>query len=151
MMSYSVTPPLIPPLHTDLVQPLVTVRSDGNSTAGETFSLVCIVETEEGVRSEDVSIEWMGPHGPVTSGDSIEIEGLTTKSNVTRSRLVFSPLHTPDRGQYTCTGRISVDSVGVDVSSSDSIPIDVTSKCCISFNVVFFMCVAVSPQSLHQM
>ena len=141
MMSYSVTPPLIPPLHTDLVHPLVTVRSDGNSTAGETFSLVCIVETEEGVRSEDVSIEWMGPDGPVTSGDNIETEGLTTEGNVTRDRLVFSPQHTSDRGQYTCTGRISVDSVGVAVSSSDSIHINVTSKCCISFNVVYSSCV----------
>ena len=141
MMSYSVTPPLIPPLHTDLVQPLVTVRSDGNSTAGETFSLVCIVETEEGVRSEDVSIEWMGPHGPVTSGDNIETEGVTTEGNVTRGRLVFSPLHTSNRGQYTCTGRISVDSVGVAVSSSDSIHINITSKCCISFNVVYSSCV----------
>ena len=142
MMSYSVTPPLIPPLHTDLVQPLVTVRSDGNSTAGETFSLVCIVETEEGVRSEDVSIEWAGPNGTVAStegsGDNIEIEGV---GNVTRDRLVFSPLHTSDRGQYTCTGRISVVSVGVAVSSSDSIHINVTSKCCIPFNVVYSSCV----------
>ena len=141
MMSYSVTPPLIPPLHTDLVQPLVTVRSNGSSTAGETFSLVCIVETEEGVRSEDVSIEWMGPRGPVTSGDNIEREGLTTEGNVTRSRLVFSPLHTSDRGQYTCTGGISVDSVGVNVSSSDSVHVNVTSKCCISFNLVYSSCV----------
>ena len=150
MMSYSVTPPLIRPLHTDLVQPLVTVRSDGNSTAGETFSLVCIVETEEGVRSEDVSIEWMGPRGPVTSGDNIEREGLTTDGNVTIGRLVFSPLHTSDRGQYTCTGRISVDSVGVDVSNSDNMRINVTSKYFIQCSV-FFMLVAVSPQSLHQM
>ena len=141
MMSYSVTPPLIPPLHTDLVQPLVTVRSDGNSTAGETFSLVCVVETEEGVRSEDVSIEWVGPHGSVTNGDNIETEGLTTEGNVTRGRLVFSSLHTSDRGQYTCTGRISVVSVGVAVSSSDSIHINVTSKCCIPFNVVYSSCV----------
>ena len=117
------------------------MRSNGSSAAGETFSLVCIVETEEGVRSEDVFIEWMGPRGPVTSGDNIKIEGVTIEGNVTRGRLVFSPLHTTDRGQYTCTGRISVDTVGVDVSSSDSIHINVTSKCCISLNVVYSSCV----------
>ena len=112
----------------DLGQPLVRVMSDGNSTAGETFSLECVVETVERVRSEDISIVWMGPDGSEPSGDSIEIGGLTTEGTVTRGRLVFSPLHTSDRGQYTCTGRIAADSVGVDVSDTSSVEINVTSE-----------------------
>ena len=112
----------------DLGRPLVSVRSGGTSTAGETFSLECVVETVEGVRSEDISIVWMGPDGSEPSGDSIEIGGLTTEGTVTRGRLVFSPLHTSDRGQYTCTGRITADSVGVDVSDTSSITINVTGE-----------------------
>ena len=102
--------------------------SDGNSTAGETFSLECVVETVEGVRSEDISIGWLGPDGSEPSGDNIEIGDLTTEGTVARGRLVFSPLHTSDRGEYTCTGRIAADSVGVDVSNTSSVEINVMSK-----------------------
>ena len=112
----------------DLDQPLVNVMSDGTSTAGETFSLECVVETVKGVWSGDISIVWMGPDGSEPSGDSIGIGDLTTEGTVTRGRLVFSPLHTSDSGQYTCTGRIAADSVGVDVSSTSSVEINVTSE-----------------------
>ena len=87
------------------------------------------METVEGVRSEDISITWTGP---ITSGghpviEDLDIVGLTTAGNVT-GRLVFSPLFTSDRGQYTCTGRISVPDVVVDVNGSDSTDITVSSK-----------------------
>ena len=110
----------------------MTVRSEGNSTAGESLTVECIWETVEGVRSEDISIQWMGPDRSEPSGDNIEIGDLTTEDTVTTGRLVFSPLHTSDRGQYTCTGRIRADSVEVDVSNSSSMTIDVTSKSCIT-------------------
>ena len=113
----------------DLGQPLVTVRSEGSSTAGESFTVECIVETVEGVRSKDISLQWMGPDGSEPSGDNIDIGELTTDGIMTTGRLLFSPLYTSDRGQYTCTGRIRADSVEVDVSSSSSMIINVTSKC----------------------
>ena len=111
----------------DLGQPVVSVMSDGTSTAGETFSLECMVETVEGVRSGDISIVWMGPNGSDPIGDRIRIGGTVTRRKLP---LVFFPLHTSDRGQYTCTGRITADSVGVDVSSTSSVEINVTSECC---------------------
>ena len=45
---------------------------------------------------------------------------------MTEGKLVFSPLHTTNRGQYNCTGRIS--NVGTNVSGNDSEKINVTSK-----------------------
>ena len=99
------------------------VVSDGNSTAGETFSLVCSVETEEGVRSADISISWTTPDGAV-----IETENRTTEGRVTTGRLDFFPLSTSDRGDYTCTGRIVAESVGVNVSNDSSQEINVTSE-----------------------
>ena len=129
--------------------PMVDVTSNGSSNVGEVFSLECVVMTEEGVRPEVISIMWTGPDGSIPSGDHIEIENitithsglpptgrgedtdmptLTTADSVAVGRLVFSPLHTSDRGEYSCTGRISVDSVGVDVSSSDSMEVNVASK-----------------------
>ena len=109
--------------------PMVNVTSDGSSTAGEVFSLECMVMTEEGVRLEDIPIMWTGPDGSIPMrGYHIEIEELITADSMAVGRLVFSPLHTSDRGEYSCTGRISVDSVGVDVSDSDSMEINITSK-----------------------
>ena len=99
----------------------MTVIPDGMSSAGETLSLVCTVETVEGVRPEDIFITWIGPNGV-----NMEIRNLSTTGNVTTGRLVFSPLHTSDRGEYTCTGRIF--NVGTDVSGNDSEKITVISK-----------------------
>ena len=117
----------------DLGPPTVTVVTDGISTAGEAFSVEHIVETVEGVRPEDISITWTGPDGTVLSGNHPEmedpdIEGLTTADSVIIGRLVFSPLLTSDRGQYTCTGRILISDVEVDVSNHSSIRINVTSE-----------------------
>ena len=117
----------------DLGPPLVTVMTNGNSTAGESFSVECRVETVEGVTSEDISITWTGPDGPITRGGHPVIEdpvreGLTTADSVATGRLVFFPLFTSDKGQYTCTGRISVSAVGLDVSNYSSVRINVTSK-----------------------
>ena len=112
----------------DLPQPVVRVESDGDSTAGEDFSLQCTVETEEGVRLEDISIQWTGPDGgQISSGGNIVIGNLTTDGTVTTGSLQFSPLRTSDRGQYTCTGRVAASSVEVNVSNSDSIVVNVTS------------------------
>ena len=112
----------------DLPQPEVRVESDGDSTAGEGFSLQCTVETEEGVRPENISIQWTGPDGgQISSGDNIVIGELTTDGTVTTGSLQFSPLRTSDRGQYTCTGRVAASTVEVDVSNSDSIVVNVTS------------------------
>ena len=106
----------------------MTVMTDGNSTAGEVLSLMCKVVTVEGVRYEDISIMWSGPNGTIQNGGHLMIEDHTTMGSVTIGRLVFSPLHTSDRGQYTCTSRISVTSVGVDVSNTSSVDITVSSK-----------------------
>ena len=103
--------------------------TEGSSIAGEIFSMICTVETVEGVRSEDTSIMWTGSDETIISGeDRIMIIGPNTEGNVTTGILMFSPLYTSDRGQYTCTGRISATNVGVDVSNDSSVNITVTSK-----------------------
>ena len=128
--------PLLPPA--DLGQPTVSVTAEGSSTAGEEHALVCRVETEEGVRMEDISIQWTGPDGGTPSEDNIVIESPTTTGNVATGRLQFSPLRTSDRGQYTCTGRIAATSVGVDVSSSDFTTVTLPSECPVLLFTVWY-------------
>ena len=96
------------------------------------------VETEEGVKREDISIQWTGPDGGTFNEENIVIGPPTTTGNVTTGRLQFSPLHTSDRGQYTCTGRIAATSVGVDVSSNDSTTVNVTSECPVLLFTVWY-------------
>ena len=102
---------------------MVTVDAPGKSTAGENYSLVCSVETVDGVRPRDISITWITPDKGSVMGT-----GLTTNGRVTTGAHQFSPLMTSDGGRYTCTGRISDESVNVDVENDTSMQVNVTSK-----------------------
>ena len=97
------------------------VRAEGVPTAGSDYSLVCTLDTEEGVRSEYISIVWTTPSGETKKAENVSDNGTTGELN-------FSPLNTSDRGDYICTGRIRVDSVMVNVSSNSSLDINVTSE-----------------------
>ena len=107
----------------DLPAPVVKVEAAGKSTAGGNYSLVCSVEKKDGVRPRDISITWTTPDKRSVMGT-----GLATNGRVTTGAHQFSPLMTSDGGQYTCTGRVSDETVGVNVSSNTSIQVIVTSK-----------------------
>ena len=94
--------------------------------SGTEFTLTCVVVL---VSNVTVLISWTRGDGAMPpTGGNIVIEATTSTGSVTTGRLVFSPLHTYDSGQYTCTGRISTNEVGNDVSRNGSVKINVTSK-----------------------
>ena len=99
------------------------MEPEGNPTAGETYSLECSVVTKKGVRSTDISITWTTPSGAI-----IKTENLTTNGTMTRGTLYFSPLNTSHSAEYICTGRISAESIGVNVSNNFSTVVNVSSK-----------------------
>ena len=100
---------------------MVVIGTEGVPTAGGDYSLVCTLDTEEGVRSEYISIIWTTPSGEMKMAEDVS-------NSRTIGKLNFSPLNTSDRGDYICTGRILVDSVMVNVSSNKSQDIIVTSE-----------------------
>ena len=103
----------------------MNVTTEGVSAAGKMLSLICTVETVEGVRPEDISITWIRPNETLPIGE--DIENLSTTGSVTTgSRLEFSPLRTSDSGEYACVG--SIFNMGTNVSGNDSEKITVTSK-----------------------
>ena len=106
----------------------MTVTTEGVSTAGEMFSLVCTVETVEGVSPENIFITWIGPNGTIPTGDNIMIGNISNEGWMAMGWLMFSPLLTSNRGQYNCTGGIS--NVGTNVSNVSSVKINITSKWC---------------------
>ena len=125
-------------LRTDLKPPVVGVGAEGVPTAGGDYSLVCTLETEEGVRSEDISIIWTTPSGERKMAEDVS-------NSRTIGKLNFSPLYTSDRGDYICTGRILVDSVMVNVSSNKSQDIIVTSE-----SLFYIIYTHLTPPSISQ-
>ena len=102
---------------------MVKVEAPGKSTAGGNYSLVCSVETVDGVRPRDISITWTTP-----DKGSVMATGLAINGRVTTGAHQFSPLMTSDGGWYTCTGRISDESVSVNVENDTYVQVNVTSK-----------------------
>ena len=101
----------------------MSVQTEGSSTAGGHLTLVCTVETVEGVRETAIMVDWSGPG---VTGERID---RNTNDTVSTSRLTFSHLLTTYGGVYTCTARIVAANAAVDVSNSDSMALSVTGEC----------------------
>ena len=90
--------------------------------ASAVFTVTCEVELVPEVDIPvTVSIQWKGPDGVMASGDYMTITNATTVGSITTGRLQFSPLHTSNGGQYTCTSRVTTGSVNVNNSASSAV------------------------------
>ena len=107
------------------------VSEDGPVEAGSGgLTLTCTAhETISGLTNMP-SAHWMGPSGPVTSGeDSVMTQTVldNTTANVT---VTFSSLHTSHAGEYTCQGTV-VTPAGVENATVNStVNVTVSCKCC---------------------
>ena len=123
------------------------VSEDGPVEAGSGgLTLTCTVhETISGLTNMP-SAHWMGPSGPVTSGeDSVMTQTVldNTTANVT---VTFSSLHTSHAGEYTCQGTV-VTPAGVENATINStVNVTVSCKCCGScLSSSYILCICVSP------
>ena len=105
------------------------LSEDGPVEAGSGgLTLTCTVrETISGLTNMP-SAHWMGPSGPVTSGeDSVMTQ--TARDNTTANvTLTFSSLHTSHAGEYTCQGTV-VTPAGVEDVTITSTPNTVAVSC----------------------
>ena len=84
-------------MYTTVVSIGIVITTSGTSTAGETYSLVCIV-----TGTTDAAIyQWLDSNGTQLTSSS---------------QLEFSPLLASDAGTYTC--RVTVGSVMVESSNT---------------------------------
>ena len=105
------------------------VSEDGPVEAGSGgLTLTCTVrETISGLTNMP-SAHWMGPSGPVTSGED-SVMTLPARDNMTANVTVaFSSLHTSLAGEYTCQGTV-VTPAGVEDVTITSTPNTVTVSC----------------------
>lgn len=92
--------------------PSVILASPSTSVfAGDDYTLQCIVNME------NVSIQWIGPNGTISSGDDITIMDTLSSVGQTISILSFSNIATSQTGRYTCDNRVEPRSMTVLVDS----------------------------------
>ena len=104
--------------------PAVSIVSEGNSIAGENFTVTCIaMVVSDLIQSTVVATSWTDSEGSLLSPDATLISGLNTSSV-----LQFSPLYTSSGGRYLCTASVSIPELSVQQTSSQPFDITVQSK-----------------------
>ena len=92
------------------------------------LTLTCTVrETISGLTNMP-SAHWMGPSGPVTSGEDIVVTQIVHDDTTATVTVTFSSLHTSHAGEYTCQGTV-VTPAGVEDVTITSTPNTVTVSC----------------------
>ena len=105
------------------------------------LTLTCTVTEVISGLTNMPSAYWMGPSGPVTSGDDIVMTETFSNDTTVTVTLSFSSLHTSHAGLYTCQGTV-VSPAAVDDVTVTSTPENVTvsCKCCGSSLCIDVMC-----------
>ena len=89
-----------------LPAPEVMITTEGDSTAGQQYTLTCTVTVVENLVVEP-GVEWSGGRTPSGVG-SVRRDGATFTLTLT-----FNPLRTSDGGQYTCTASVNVSEISI--------------------------------------
>ena len=93
--------------------PVITITSEGISTAGENYTLACTSTVIEGLVDDAVvTISWTD-----SSGDPVESDVM--QSNMT-STLEFDPLLLSHGGQYICNTSIIIPVISAVKRSSEA-------------------------------
>ena len=134
--------------------PDVMVTSEGEPTAGNTYTLVCRVSLVEGlVVDPNPSVVWLDSSRRTVSGVNITAGRTSIEGNVITCNLTFKFLRTSHGGKYTCQTSISVSSISIaNLSNSTSTFITVKSRfICCSIRFACALLMALSSQFHSQL
>lgn len=99
----------------------VLTMTEGESIAGQTYLIVCIVLFPSGI-TNPISVRWYGANGLISSGEGIVVGEIVSSSNITVS-LEFDPLRTAHGGQFSC--RVSITSNAAPYTYTRSSEVDI--------------------------
>jgi len=88
----------------------VELQSNGTQTVGKPLEVSCIVRTAQLIKSDNVSISWVGPKGVITMNKDSRITVISTISNdhIHTSTLQFLYINEEDENtSYNCTASIN--------------------------------------------
>ena len=117
------------PVPADSLEVVTDVSEAGPVEAGSAgLTLTCTVTEVISGLTNMPSAHWMGPSGPVTSGDDIVMAETFSNDTTVTVTLSFSSLHTSNAGLYTCQGTV-VSPAAVDDVTIISTLYSVTVNC----------------------
>ena len=126
-----------------LVAPAVIITSEGDPTAGNTYTLVCRVSVVKGL-VVDPDVVWLDSNRMTVSGLDVAVGRTSIEGSVVTRNLTFSPLHTSHGGEYTCQASILVSSTSIEnLSNSSSTNITVQSMF-ICYQIMFSLHVLIN-------
>ncbi len=100
--------------------PSITITSEGNSTAGENYTLTCSVSVIEGlVDDASVTTSWTNNRGEPIQPDFMQTSGINKTAT-----LEFNPLLLSHGGQYVCNASIAI--AGISIVKTNSQLYDIT-------------------------
>ena len=100
---------------------MASVRTDGNSVAGETFYLICLATRAENVTG-DINLQWIGPDGSQVMSQGLVVVGVpTTSGSITSLTLEFATLYSSNGGQYSCQSNLTYDDEVYSVSVTSDV------------------------------
>ena len=104
--------------------PTVTVVSEGESTAGDNYTLTCTVSViEDLVPHASVALSWID-----NSGGSVMPSFLETSGVNTISTLYFIPLLLSHSGGYVCNASITIPDIATVKQNTQSYNVVIQSK-----------------------
>lgn len=115
----------------DISPPTVSINAEGDSVAGETFTLVCRIVLPVGLSTEP-QINWLSPQGDALISEGGVIVGtqpvIGNPSRLISYVLRFSQLLTSHAGPYTCQATVNSPHQTVQRSVSMTHNVSVASK-----------------------
>ena len=123
-------------LSVSVPRPAITlsVDSEGNGIAGESYNLTCIV-TEEVVGLTNMpTLQWLNSSYQVFDGEGITVGQLQQNETTATLVLTFDPVRTSHGGEYTCQG--TLESPPGPLMNTSEQTVTVQSKCIVVYGSV---------------
>ncbi len=99
----------------------IVTNVSGTPTAGELYTLSCVVsENISGLTGEPIAV-WMDSNGNVMSGDDI-----TVTSSIGMSTVTFDPLSPTNADAYTCIGSLQSPALSTPLTVTQQQRVEVT-------------------------
>ena len=110
----------------------VSVNSEGNNTAGESYVLTCTVMEEIEGLTNMPSLQWLDPSDQaVANGEGITVGQIQITDTTAILVLTFDPVRTSHGGEYTCQG--TLESPPGPLMNTSEQTVTVQSKCIVVY------------------
>lgn len=129
----------------ELPIPAINVVSDGNSIAGENYTLTCSVTVIDGLEDDAlIAASWFDGRGNPVQPDSVQTDNVNTTLT-----LQFNPILSSHGGPYACNATVTIPEISAARSNSQLYDVIVQGKdtvnLCVRRNCIVYLLLVPSP------